>query len=342
MLCRRYSAEQALEMGLVNAVVDDDALEATVDAWVAELAALSPATWRSPRSAPTSGGTPPGTRSCTGLGMLTQAVGSADMAGGRDRVPGERSPFPDPAERLPGPPIGRLTVAAERRGWHLSSDMSRLRREPTVAGWRCARPPCTPPNPVGRTRARQRRATGRLLRKAVRPPGVLGRADRLADLALPVEASRRGQSGASTRMRLVARTASGPLAAIAAASSSAAASALAGRRQPVDQPHLVARVARSTKSPVSAHSMASAVRDPRRPAASARRRRRPGPRRTSGRPNVASVGGDDQVAGQHDLEPARDGVPLDGRDERLVRRLLDDAGEAAHRRSTAARRRGTP
>ena len=42
MLCRRYSAEQALEMGLVNAVVDDDALVATVDAWVDELAALSP------------------------------------------------------------------------------------------------------------------------------------------------------------------------------------------------------------------------------------------------------------------------------------------------------------
>ena len=27
-LCRRYSAEQALELGLVNAVVDDDELEA--------------------------------------------------------------------------------------------------------------------------------------------------------------------------------------------------------------------------------------------------------------------------------------------------------------------------
>ena len=42
MLCRRYSAEQALEMGLVNTVVDDDALVATVEAWVDELAALSP------------------------------------------------------------------------------------------------------------------------------------------------------------------------------------------------------------------------------------------------------------------------------------------------------------
>jgi len=42
MLCRKYDARQALEMGLVNTVVPLDALEAEVDRWCAELLALSP------------------------------------------------------------------------------------------------------------------------------------------------------------------------------------------------------------------------------------------------------------------------------------------------------------
>jgi len=41
-LCRRYTAEQALEMGLVNAVVPADELDAEVDKWCKELLAKSP------------------------------------------------------------------------------------------------------------------------------------------------------------------------------------------------------------------------------------------------------------------------------------------------------------
>lgn len=41
-LCRRYGAEQAERMGLVNAVVDDELLDAEVDRWCAEILALSP------------------------------------------------------------------------------------------------------------------------------------------------------------------------------------------------------------------------------------------------------------------------------------------------------------
>lgn len=41
-LCRRYPAKEALAMGLVNAVVPDDKLDAEVDAWCAELNERSP------------------------------------------------------------------------------------------------------------------------------------------------------------------------------------------------------------------------------------------------------------------------------------------------------------
>jgi naphthoate synthase len=41
-LCRQYDAEQALEMGLVNAVVPLDELETTTVEWCREMLALSP------------------------------------------------------------------------------------------------------------------------------------------------------------------------------------------------------------------------------------------------------------------------------------------------------------
>ncbi len=42
MLCRRYTADQALQMGLINAVVPPEQLDEEVDRWCAEIAALSP------------------------------------------------------------------------------------------------------------------------------------------------------------------------------------------------------------------------------------------------------------------------------------------------------------
>jgi naphthoate synthase/2-ketocyclohexanecarboxyl-CoA hydrolase len=97
-LCRRYPAERALEMGLVNEVVDDDQLESTVEAWCAELAEKSPRYleiakvssnlwWNAARDSFTSG-----------LGMLIQAVGSPDMAEGAQAFLDKRTPqFPPPA-----------------------------------------------------------------------------------------------------------------------------------------------------------------------------------------------------------------------------------------------------
>jgi enoyl-CoA hydratase/carnithine racemase len=97
LLCRRYTAAQALELGLVNAVVPDGDLVSAVDAVVAELAALSPRYleiakvssniwWNAARDSFTNG-----------LGMLVQAIGSPDMVEGAQAFLDKRRPrFPPP------------------------------------------------------------------------------------------------------------------------------------------------------------------------------------------------------------------------------------------------------
>jgi enoyl-CoA hydratase/carnithine racemase len=98
MLCRRYTAGQALEMGLVNAVVDDDQVAATAQEWTDEIARLSPryleitkvssnCWWDAARASFTNG-----------IGMLVQAVGSEDMVEGATAFLEKRRPaFADPA-----------------------------------------------------------------------------------------------------------------------------------------------------------------------------------------------------------------------------------------------------
>ena len=90
--CRRYSADQALSMGLVNAVVDDESLIPTVESWCEELGALSPryleiakvssnVWWNAARDS-----------FASGIGMLIQAVGSDDMVEGASAFLAKRPP----------------------------------------------------------------------------------------------------------------------------------------------------------------------------------------------------------------------------------------------------------
>jgi len=87
-----HTAEQALEMGLVNKVVDDDQLEEQVRSWCAEITALSPRYleitkvssniwWNAARDSFSSG-----------LGMLIQAIGSEDMVEGANAFLEKRPP----------------------------------------------------------------------------------------------------------------------------------------------------------------------------------------------------------------------------------------------------------
>jgi enoyl-CoA hydratase/carnithine racemase len=91
-LCRRYPARQALELGWINGVVPDAELEAEVTRWAEELLSMSPryleiakissnVWWNQARDAYLSG-----------LGMLVQAIGSADMIEGAGAFMEKREP----------------------------------------------------------------------------------------------------------------------------------------------------------------------------------------------------------------------------------------------------------
>lgn len=91
-MCRRYKAQEALEMGWINAVVDPLELENEVMKWAGELLNMSPRYleiakissnqwWNQSRDAYLSG-----------LGMLVQAIGSKDMIEGATAFMEKRKP----------------------------------------------------------------------------------------------------------------------------------------------------------------------------------------------------------------------------------------------------------
>jgi 2-ketocyclohexanecarboxyl-CoA hydrolase len=91
-MCRRYTADEALAMGLVNRVVPDEELVAETTRWADELLALSPryleiakvssnVWWNQARDS-----------FLSGVGMLTQAIGSDDMVEGMRAFSEKRPP----------------------------------------------------------------------------------------------------------------------------------------------------------------------------------------------------------------------------------------------------------
>ncbi len=91
-MCRRYPADKALEMGLINAVVPAEQLEDEVTRWADELLYMSPryleiakinsnVWWNQCRD-----------NYLSGLGMLVQAIGSADMIEGASAFMEKRAP----------------------------------------------------------------------------------------------------------------------------------------------------------------------------------------------------------------------------------------------------------
>lgn len=92
MLCRRYPAEQALAMGLVNEVTPDDGLEAAVDRWLGEIDRLSPRYLEIAKISSNQWWNASKDNMSSGLGMLIQAIGSEDMLEGANAFLDKRKP----------------------------------------------------------------------------------------------------------------------------------------------------------------------------------------------------------------------------------------------------------
>jgi 2-ketocyclohexanecarboxyl-CoA hydrolase len=92
MLCRRYTAEQALAMGLVNEVVEDDGLDTAVERWLDEIHALSPRYLEITKTSTNQWWNQSKDNMNAGLGALIQAIGSEDMLEGARAFLEKRKP----------------------------------------------------------------------------------------------------------------------------------------------------------------------------------------------------------------------------------------------------------
>ena len=91
-LCRRYKAQQALELGLINAVVPAAELEAEVTRWAEELLYMSPRYLEIAKISSNLWWNQARDSYLSGLGMLVQAIGSPDMIEGAKAFLEKRRP----------------------------------------------------------------------------------------------------------------------------------------------------------------------------------------------------------------------------------------------------------
>lgn len=91
-MCRRYKADEALEMGLINAVVPADQLEDEVTKWAEELLYMSPRYLEIAKISSNVWWNQCRDNYLSGLGMLVQAIGSKDMIEGASAFMEKRPP----------------------------------------------------------------------------------------------------------------------------------------------------------------------------------------------------------------------------------------------------------
>ncbi|MFV0457489.1 MAG: enoyl-CoA hydratase/isomerase family protein [Actinomycetales bacterium] len=92
MLCRRYTAEQALDLGLVNEITEDDALVEAVNRWVGEIRRLSPRYLEITKVSSNQWWNASRDNMTGGLLALIQAIGSEDMLEGAQAFLEKRRP----------------------------------------------------------------------------------------------------------------------------------------------------------------------------------------------------------------------------------------------------------
>ncbi|WP_010144076.1 enoyl-CoA hydratase-related protein [Citricoccus zhacaiensis] len=92
LMCRRYSAEQALAMGLINEVVADGQLDEAVNRWLAEIHQLSPRYLEIAKVSSNLWWNASKDNMQAGLETLIQAIGSDDMREGSRAFMEKRKP----------------------------------------------------------------------------------------------------------------------------------------------------------------------------------------------------------------------------------------------------------
>lgn len=92
MMCRRYSAQQALDMGLINEVVADDELDGAVQRWLDEIHMLSPRYLEIAKISSNLWWNEAKDSMQNGLAALIQAIGSDDMREGAQAFLEKRKP----------------------------------------------------------------------------------------------------------------------------------------------------------------------------------------------------------------------------------------------------------
>jgi enoyl-CoA hydratase/carnithine racemase len=104
-MCRRYSAEQAYAIGLINEVTEDDQLENAVDRWLAEIHDLSPRYLEISKVSSNLWWNASKDNMQAGLESLIQAIGSDDMQEGARAFMEKRKPqFRTVTAQLPARP----------------------------------------------------------------------------------------------------------------------------------------------------------------------------------------------------------------------------------------------
>ena len=91
-MCRKYKAQEALEMGWINAVVGPDQLEDEVTKWADELLVMSPRYLEIAKISSNVWWNQCRDNYLSGLAMLVQAIGSADMIEGASAFMEKRRP----------------------------------------------------------------------------------------------------------------------------------------------------------------------------------------------------------------------------------------------------------
>lgn len=91
-LCRRYTAAQALAMGLINEVVADDGLEAAIEGLLDEIHELSPLYLEVAKVSSNQWWNQSRDNMSAGIGMLVRAIGSPDMIEGATAFREKRRP----------------------------------------------------------------------------------------------------------------------------------------------------------------------------------------------------------------------------------------------------------